>query len=314
MRLLLLGRRASVTNWLEEAAGAFRASGHEVRLGVVRDPRLHPAVQRALETPITDRITARARAFKPDLILAIGGFHVPVALLERLAALPDRPPIAAWVGDNFDADERPLATLYDLAAYTDTGLERRHAELGFAAPTLFAPHAVDPRLAVLAAERTPRMVFVANATPGRLAVVDAITRPVALYGPGWSGRDVHEVHPRRLAAKALQGVYARHLASLNVRNEFNVLTGLNQRNFQPYLTATPLVTDDQADLPLCFEPGVEAFVWRGADELNDLYARLLTAPDEARRAGEAGRARVLADHTFDRRLALIAGHLGVTKR
>jgi spore maturation protein CgeB len=313
MRLLLLGRRASVTNWLEEAAGAFRGAGHDVRLGVVRDPRLHPALQRALEAPIAERIAARARAFRPELVLAIGGFHAPRALLERLAALPDRPPLVAWVGDLFDETARPLAGLYDLVAYTDSGLERRHAELGFGAPALFAPHAVDPRLAAPPAERMQRMVFVAGATPGRRAVAAAIERPIALYGPGWAGLAGHEVHVGRLAAHALPGVYARHLASLNVRNEFNVLAGLNQRNFQPYLTATPLITDDQPDLPLCFEPGAEAFVWRDSEELNALYTRLLASPDEARRVGEAGRARVLAHHTFDRRLELIVGQFGGVK-
>lgn len=313
MRLLLLGRRASVTHWLEEAAGAFRAGGHDVRLGVVRDPRLHPALQRALEGSIAERIAARARAFEPHVILAIGGFHVPRVLLDRLAAWPGRPPIAAWVGDNFDPDARAIAALYDLVVYTDMGLVRRHAELGFAGPALFAPHAVDPRLPAPSAVRAARMVFVANATPGRRAVAAEIKRPVALYGPGWAGVKGHEVHGGRLAAKALPEIYASHLASLNVRNEFNVLTGLNQRNFQPYLTATPLVTDDQDDLPLCFQPGAEAFVWRSADELNEIYGRLLAEPDEARRVGEAGRARVLADHTFDRRLELIAGHLGAAQ-
>jgi spore maturation protein CgeB len=310
MKLLLLGRRGSINHWLEEAAGAFGAAGHEVRLGVVRDPRLHPALQSTLAGPIADRIAARVATFTPQLILAVGGFHVPFALLQRLAALPGRPPIAAWVGDAFDATARPYAALYDLVAYTDTGLERRHAELGFAAPALFAPHAVDPRLTATTAERMQSMVFVAAATPERRALIAKVERPVAIHGPGWAGVVGHEVYKGRLAAKALPHVYARHLASLNVRNEFNVLTGLNQRNFQPYLTATPLVTDDQADLPLCFDSGTEAFVWRNAAELNDIYARLLADPAEARRVGEAGRARVLADHTYDRRLALIAGHFG----
>jgi spore maturation protein CgeB len=313
MRLLLLGRRASINHWLEEAAGAFRAAGHTVRLGVVRDPRLHPVLQAALEAPIAERIAAGAKAFQPHLILAIGGFHAPCSLLERLAALSGRPPLAAWVGDNFDERARPLAALYDLVAYTDTGLARRHAALDFAAPVLFAPHAVDPRLAAPPTERALRMAFVAAATPGRRTVVEAIKRPVALYGPGWAGVRGHQVHAGRIAAKALPRVYAGHLASLNVRNELNVLSGLNQRNFQPYLAGTPLVTDDQADLSLCFQPGREAFVWRDVGELNELYDRLLAAPDEARQVGEAGRARVLAEHTFDRRLALIIGHLGGAK-
>jgi len=306
MRLFLLGRRANVTHWLEEAAKAFRSEGHEVRVGIVRDPRLHPGLQRALAAPIAAGIAARVRRFAPDLVLAIGGFHVPAPVLERIAALPARPPLIGWVGDIFDEDAATLANRYDLVAYTDTGLAQRHGALGFAGETVFAPHAVDPHVEAPTAERAPRMVFVAVPTPGRRAVVGAVTSPLALYGQGWTGAGGHEVHAGRLPARRLTGVYARHLASLNIRNELNVLTGLNQRNFQPYLAATPLVTDDQPDLPLCFEPGREALVWRDVDELNDVYARLLKSPDAAAAIGAAGRRRVLADHTYGQRLAALA--------
>jgi spore maturation protein CgeB len=240
-------------------------------------------------------------------VLAIGGLHVPKAVLERLASLPSRPPLVGWVGDTFDESARAVANHYDLIAYTDTGLARRHVELGFAAPTVFAPHAINPDGAAPAAARAKKMVFVANPTPVRRAVVEAIARPIAIFGPGWPASDGHEVHARRLPARSLGGVYARHLASLNVRNEFNVLCGLNQRNFQPYLTATPVLTDDQPDLALCFDPGAEVLVWRDAGELNAIYERLLAAPDDAARVGAAGRARLLAEHTYGRRLRLIAG-------
>jgi spore maturation protein CgeB len=306
MKLFLLGRRASITHWLEEAAQAFRADGHEVRVGIVRDPRLHPGLQRALTQPIAVAIAARVARFEPDLVLAVGGLHVPAPILERIAALPARPPLVGWVGDAFNEDARAAAALYDLIAYTDTGLVERHRELAFAARAAFAAHGVDPHASVPAAERAHRMVFVALPTPARRAVVAAVTSPLALYGAGWTDVGGHEVHAGRLPARKLLEVYAGHLASLNIRNEVNVLTGLNQRNFQPYLAATPLVTDDQPDLPLCFEPGREALVWRDADELNDLYARLLRAPDEAAAIGEAGRRRVLAEHTYGQRLAAIA--------
>jgi len=305
MRLFLLGRRASVTHWLEEAAQAFRTDGHEVKVGIVRDPRLHPGLQRALAEPIAARIAARVARFAPDLVLAIGGFHTPPAVLERIAALPTRPPMIGWVGDIFGEAAAALAQRYDLVAYTDSGLAQRHRTLGFAGEAAFAPHAVDPHVEAPAAERAPRMVFVAVPTPGRQAVVGAVSAPLALYGQGWTGDGGHDVHPGRLPARRLLRVYARHLASLNVRNELNVLTGLNQRNFQPYLAGTPVVTDDQPDLPLCFEPGREALVWRDVDELNDLYARLLKSPDAAATVGAAGRRRVLADHTYGRRLAAL---------
>jgi spore maturation protein CgeB len=246
----------------------------------------------------------------PDLILAIGGFHAPAPFLRRLAALDGRPPLAGWVGDLFDESAREAAALYDLVAYTDSGLMARHARLGFASRAIFLPHAAN--LATAApptTNRSPRMVFVANATPGRQAMIEAIVAPVTVYGPGWRRAPPHDIHPGRIAHAAVAGVYARHLAALNVRNEKNVLFGLNQRSFDPCLSATPLVTDDQADLDRCFDPGSEVLIWRDAVELNVAYDRLRRFPEEAARIGEAGRRRVLAEHGYTHRLAALRAAL-----
>jgi spore maturation protein CgeB len=148
------------------------------------------------------------------------------------------------------------------------------------------------------------MVFIANPTPHRREVVEAVREPLALYGPAWSAADGdhHEVHAGRLGSNALRPLYAGHLAALNIRNEFNVLSGLNQRNFDPCLAGTALLTDDQPDLPLCFKLGEEVAVWRDVEELNDLYARVLRDRAWAAALGERGRRRVLADHTYAARL------------
>ncbi|HEY1879197.1 MAG TPA: glycosyltransferase [Caulobacteraceae bacterium] len=305
MRIFLLGKRASVTGWLEEATAAFRAEGHTAEVGIVRDPRLAAPLQAALAQPIAARIAARARRFAPDLILTVGGFHVPGDILERLAAWPNRPPLVGWVGDAFDATAASAAARYDLIAYTDSGLLARHRELGFTARAVFAPHAIDPATAVPVRERRMRMVFVANPTPDRLATASAIRSPVVLHGPGWPRIAPHEVHARRVPHGDLAGLYAGHLASLNVRNEFNVLTGLNQRHFQPPLGGAPLVSDAQPDLELCFEPGREVFVWRDFDELNAIHERILAEPAAALAVGEAARQRVLAEHSFGHRLEAI---------
>jgi spore maturation protein CgeB len=305
MRIFLLGKRASVTGWLEETAAAFCAEGHDVEVGIVRDPRLAAPLQAALAQPIAARIAARARRFEPEIIIAVGGYHVPGAILERLAAWPERPPLVGWVGDIFEATAAPLATYYDLVAFTDSGLLARHRDLGFAAKAVFAPHAIDPARPVPARERRIRMVFVANPTPDRLAAVSAIRSPVVLHGQGWPRIATHEVHAHRVPPGKLAGLYAGHLASLNVRNEFNVLTGLNQRHFQPPLAGAPLVSDAQPDLELCFEPGREVFVWRDFDELNAIHERILAEPAAALKVGEAARRRVLAEHSFAHRLAAI---------
>ena len=199
-----------------------------------------------------------ASRFAPDLILAIGGFHVPGAFLARLAALPGRPPLAAWVGDVFDNGARAAAAaLYDLVAYTDSRMLARHAELGFASKAIFLPHAANSLPPPPPRPRAPRMVFVGAATPGRRAAVRAdhlSDRAIRtrLDRPTDATRCMVDASPTQM----WRGLYAGHLAALNIRNETNVLSGLNQRSFDPYLSATPVVSDDQDDLARCFEPGL----------------------------------------------------------
>jgi spore maturation protein CgeB len=282
-------------------------------VGVVRHAWLNADLESALVEPLASTMARAAARFAPDLILAVGGFHVPTPFLERLAALPGWPPLVGWVGDLFDGSARRAAELYDLVAYTDSALMARHGERGFSSRAMFLPHAATPGPSPPPAKRADRMVFVANATPGRREIVESITAPISVFGPGWTveATSGHNVHPGRVAHRRVAGLYASHLASLNIRNEFNVLNGLNQRNFDPYSSATPVVTDDQGDLVRCFEPGKEVLVYRNADELNGLYNRLLGDPAQAARIGEAGRRRVMAEHTFAHRLATLKAALQI---
>ncbi len=310
MKLLLIGKRGSINHWLEDAAAAFRADGHTVRVGLVRRSWLSAALEASLAEPLAADLAARAARFAPDLILAIGAFHVPALFLERLAALPGRPPLAGWVGDIFNEASAPLARLYDVVGYTDSALEARHRALAFAANALFLPHAANLGAALPpAAARAGRMVFVANATAGRRAVVEAITSPIDVRGPGWRGAAGPHAYGPRVAYRAVAGLYAGHLAALNIRNEHNVLAGLNQRSFDPYLSATPVVSDAQGDIERCFDPAAEVLVWRSVDELNAVHDRLRRFPHEAARIGQAGRARVVAEHGFGHRLARLMAAL-----
>jgi spore maturation protein CgeB len=313
VKLFLLGKRGSVTHWLEDAVHAFGALGHEVETGFVRRPWLPQAVEAALAEPIGADLVRRIGRAAPDLILAIGAFHVPPAILEQVAATPARPPLVGWVGDVFEPGGHAVADLYDLVGYTDTGLFRRHRDRGLRGRSLFLPHAADPSgdWPPAGGGRKQRMVFVANPTPGRRAVVAKVRTSVAIHGPGWRPADGphHEIHARRAPASALRGIYASHVAALNIRNEHNVLSGLNQRNFDPCLAGAALVTDDQPDLALCFEPGLEVAVWRDTDELNDLYERFLANPTDAAALAGRGRRRVLAHHTYGARLKTLTEHL-----
>jgi len=316
VKVFVVGKRGSVTHWAEDAVAGFEAAGHEVQFGSMRSPGLHRSIEHVLlarwaGVPRGVRLGRAIARFAPDLILIVTAYHTPLPIVEFLASLPNRPPMLGWVGDRFSSEHRRVAALFDAVAYSDTGLLALHKELGFACPAMFLPHAATARLGAPVHEAMPRrsdMVFVANPTEYRLALVSQIRTPLQLYGRGWVRlpRGCHQVHARRIGLEELAAVYRSHLAVLNVRNERNVMAGLNQRHFDPYLAGTPVIADNQDDLPLCFEPGQEVLVYRDADELNDLYVRLRREPERAAAVGAAGRRRVLAEHTYGHRLAALA--------
>ena len=316
VKLALVGKAGSITHWLEDAAAAWRGDGHDVRLAITRRPWLAASLEAALAGAIAERLRARLSRFAPDLIIAVGAYHVPPAQLEAIAGLPGRPPLVGWVGDLFDEGAAALARHYDLVGYADDALLDRHRDWGFESDAIYLPHAINPH--GLAAStpfeaRRRQMVFIGNPTPHRHAVVKAIREPISLYGPGWREVGGHELHAGRLAAARVPATLSAHQFALNIRNEINVLAGLNQRNFQPCAAGAALITDDQPDLERCFEPGAEVLVWRDTAELNALYDRVRREPDFAAAVAERGRARVLTQHTYGQRLAALTAALGLPK-
>lgn len=317
MRIFLVGKRNSINHWLEDVDIGLRAAGHETRVAACRNPAYSALIDNMLNAPscgaLRGRYIARAiRAFRPDLILAVGGFSVPASLLQHMRTGRHRVPLVAWVGDSFDATCRPSADQFDLVAYTDTGFLQLHERFQLAPDAIYLPHAVNPFVQAETVEtRVPTLALVAVPTPFRRSLVATLRHPVALYGPGWdSDSDVsHQIVARRVSAQELLGIYARHMGVLNIRSELHVINGLNQRNFTPYLTETAVVTNADPDLELCFTPGEDVLVYRNEDELNDVCARLRREPDLAARIARQGRRRVLNDHTFSQRLHQIRDHI-----
>ena len=189
MKVFVLGKRGSIGHWSEDAVAGFRAAGHDVRFGSTRAPWLNLTIEQwllapSLGAPRAALICRAIRRFAPDLILAVGAYRMPTVILEHIAALPGRPPLVGWVGDLFSAARGQMSGLFDAIAYTDSGLLAVHNELGLPTRAIYLPHAAslllddggaDPRA------RVPRMVFVANPTSHRRAVVSQLRSPITLY-------------------------------------------------------------------------------------------------------------------------------------
>jgi spore maturation protein CgeB len=310
MRICLIGKIGSVTHWLEDCAAGLVAAGHVVQICPTRNPKLSATLERlllahALGAPRAASTVKAIRKFIPDLILAVKGFDMPSEILDRLRSLPDRPPLAAWVGDSFFETDRPIAEQYDIVAYTDSSFVKQHQSMAFTSRCLYLPHAANTRLGEPnATARAPRLVFVANPTPHRVNLLSRVQMPIDLCGPGWQPfpQATHDIHRGQLDVLALSAAYRSHIGVLNIRHETNTVHGLNQRSFDPYLLGTPVVSDDQPDLKNCFEEGREVLVYRDTDELEDIYRRLRKEPKLGLDIGATGRRRVISEHCYNHRI------------
>jgi spore maturation protein CgeB len=321
MNVLLLGKIGSIIHWTEDVASDLRIAGHAVTVVPTRDPRLSKSIERALLSPaigapLAARIVRKMRHAAPDLILAIGCLdELPLTIFQRLADAPGRPPMVAWIGDTFTEQMAGIAGLFDLIAYTDTGMLGLHQTLGFRSDAAFVPLGATRAVQITnrPGARIASLAFPAAPTPNRRTLLAEITEPVAIFGPGWGEAAElahHRRDARRIDARELAEIYANHIGVLNIRHAVYVINGLNHRHFAPYMQGTPVVTDAQPDIPHCFEVETEMLTYQNARHLDEVCAELRRDPSRAAAIGMAGRRRVLACHTYAHRLDTIAALLG----
>jgi spore maturation protein CgeB len=107
---------------------------------------------------------------------------------------------------------------------------------------------------------------------------------------------------------------ASALAVLNVSRDSMAAYGYSPatRAFEAAGAGACVITDAWEGIAMFFEPGREILVAQNGPEVAEQLARL--DPMEARRIGEAARARALAEHTYAQRVRLVedtlAGRLG----
>lgn len=322
VRILLLGKRGSLVLWLENLCRACTQMGHTAHVFAINGDSFSSWLRvkwQGRDSASADWMLARFEQklarFRPDLVLVVGVFGVPMACYRILHTLARRPLIAGLVGDRFPVDSRDRADACDRLYFTDTRFFHDAEVAGFTTTGCYLPLAVDPTLFTLsAAVRRPELLFVASRTPFREAVVRGLELPARVIGTDWShlARDgIHQIKNRKIHRSTLIRLYQQHQAVLNVRNEVNIEYGLNQRSFEPLACGALVLNDDLRDLPLCFDPGREILVYRDADELNALVEQVQHDQVFAARIAAAGRCRVLAEHTYVHRVRAMLSDLNL---
>jgi len=130
---------------------------------------------------------------------------------------------------------------------------------------------------------------------------------LVIYGDGgWrsllAGR--HKTRPQVHYYRELPLVY--NFTKINVNStSFQMNSAVNQRVFDTAACGGFLLTDHQADMDLFFEPGKDAVCYGSLEEAVELAGYYMKHEKERKTIAHAARGRVLAEHTYEKRMATL---------
>jgi spore maturation protein CgeB len=189
--------------------------------------------------------------------------------------------------------------------YRALGARRCHAIYNALDPQTHHPVPAEPRFAAT-------LGFLANRLPDREARVEAFFFEAArrlaqarflLGGSGWQDKPVpgNVAMLGHVPTRDHNAFNATPLAVLNVARDSMASVGFSPatRVFEAAGAGACLITDAWEGIELFLKPGEEILVARDGAEVAEHLAAL--TPDRAAEIGRRALARVLAEHTYDRR-------------
>jgi spore maturation protein CgeB len=292
----------------------YAGEGEDGVMRALEDARGADLVVKASGVGVFDELLEREvlSLRTPETLVAFWDVDAP-ATLERVHADPDDP-FRRWVPE-YDivftyGGGRPVVD-----AYTALGAHACVPVYNALDPETHHPVPAEPRFA-------SDLVFLGNRLPDREARVDefffraaegAPGRRFLLGGNGWHDRGMppnvdYLGHVYTADHNALN---CSALAVLNVHRESMVRNGWSPatRLFEAAGAAACQITDAWEGIEAFLEPGREILVARDGAEVAAHVAAL--TPARSRAIGEAAYRRVLAEHTYAHRAALVEEALAV---
>lgn len=314
-RISIIGKTSSILSWQVDLIEAFQALACNVRLHGIQSAGITERAEqlltnrRQLENQATSRrIADELKQFAPDLVIILNKAGLsPYANGKWRNAVPGGTPIIGWICDRLlalPAEQHPnLDGLYYFDSSSKPAMEAAYrgtsAVMGYlplaASPDRFHDHPIRIE------DLVPALVFVGHCSPSRRGQIEAyraIGGKVEVYGPHAEGL-TERSRIRRFSATEQAALYRSHLACFNPPQEVNTLDGLNLRAFEvPLSGGLGTYPASAHDLSTCFEPGVEILAYDSLPDLKAKIESLACDPERNRAIREAGRQRVLREHTF----------------
>ncbi len=166
-------------------------------------------------------------------------------------------------------------------------------------------HRVDPSSKALQCHRT-NIVFAGGPTPERIAHLEVLADlGLTIYGYGEDAWKANATlapcwHPPVSDRETLNRRYNAARISVNVTRPHG-FTSLNMRVYEAMAAGSLMLTDEKSDARELFEEDREIVLYRSPEDLRAKALWFLEHDRERQAIAEAGRQRVLREHTYDAR-------------
>ena len=263
-----------------------------------------------LRAQLTDRAINAVREHAPEVVVVVKGDLLQDGFWELLDEL--RLPRVTWLYDEVRRTRYTLDTLArigPLATYSCTdarALGATHLPLAFDRRVAYTPHP-EPVITFIGARYSER--------DSALERIHEVGVPVRAYGRDWSRGLGDRLHthtvraPRvdsggELSRSQAYGVMAGSAATLNLHGDQD---GFTMRTFEAAGVGAVQLIDrpDVSDLYDVDGALGELLVFTSPEELPELATRCVREPRWADGIRARARARTLAQHTFDHRVAVL---------
>jgi spore maturation protein CgeB len=268
-------------------------------------------------------LIAAAADARPDLAFCVlyGDEIAPDTI--RAVRREGRAPTMNWFPDDhrrFDDFSRHYAPAFDWSVTTDHAAVPRYEAIGYRGAILSQWAFNQFAYTNASSELRHDVTFVGQPYGERRASLDALSsrgHRVEAWGHGWSnGRLTHDEMVDVFSSSRINLNFAHSyqpppFRTLSLRGKLSRLVRgtpsfpetvqIKARTFEVPGTGGFLLTQRAPDLEHYFDVGREIAVFDGRDELIQQVEHWLSNPEERAQVAEAGRRRVLAEHTYDRR-------------
>ena len=317
MKVLIIGKRGGILQWYEhfldagEGVPDVEIKGFGLNHNNLFE-RLSKKITGQFSNDYKDSITARALAtvmqdFQPHLVVVTDMFYFSKKVLNVFRAHKSRCNYVHWIGDFFKREIFISKEIFDHYYFTDTALVEQAKSMGLANSS-YLPLAYNPTIFYPAKNkkiRSKKLLFIGAWSANREALIKEIDVPMLIIGKGWNkhNHSAHNVISKNIPLVEVANLYQAHSFVLNIINSNNIKNGLNMRCFEAPACQALLITDQVADLHLCYQKDKEVFVYQSAQDISKFLT--FVEDNHYKEIITQGYDKVSSSHTYRIRLEKI---------